>query len=285
MRITIADVAARAGVSKTTVSRVLNGRGELDDDTAARVRAVIDELGYVPSARAVGLARGRTRIVGMLVPSLIWPWMGEVVQGAVDVVESGGYGLLLFTCNQGAQSMRQFAAQVSAKSFDGLLVIEPEGTLDYITQLPGRGLPVVLIDDRGSRRVFPSVATTNRAGGAAAAGHLLELGRTRPLVVTGSRRFGCTRDRMAGFADTYAANGLPLPPNWSSRGTSPSSVAAARSSGCSPTACTSTPSSPTTTCPPAAPCGPCGRPADRCPTTSPSSGSTTCRTRCTPTRR
>ncbi|GAA2029117.1 LacI family DNA-binding transcriptional regulator [Polymorphospora rubra] len=212
MRITIADVAARAGVSKTTVSRVLNGRGELDDDTAARVRAVIDELGYVPSARAVGLARGRTRIVGMLVPSLIWPWMGEVVQGAVDVVESGGYGLLLFTCNQGAQSMRQFAAQVSAKSFDGLLVIEPEGTLDYITQLPGRGLPVVLIDDRGSRRVFPSVATTNRAGGAAAAGHLLELGRTRPLVVTGSRRFGCTRDRMAGFADTYAANGLPLPP-------------------------------------------------------------------------
>ena len=58
--------------------------------TAARVRQVIDELGYVPSARAVGLARGRTRIVGMLVPSLTWPWMGEVLQGAVDVVETRG---------------------------------------------------------------------------------------------------------------------------------------------------------------------------------------------------
>jgi LacI family transcriptional regulator len=210
--ITIADVAARAGVSKTTVSRVLNGKGELDEATAARVRRVIDELGYVPSARAVGLARGRTRIVGMLVPSLTWPWMGEVLQGVVDVVETEGYGLLLFTCNRGDESMRQFASQVSAKSFDGLLVIEPEGTLDYIAGLYGRGLPVVLIDDRAKRPLFPSVATTNRRGGHAAGAHLLELGRRRPLVITGPNQFGCTQDRLDGFAEAYAHAGRPLDP-------------------------------------------------------------------------
>jgi LacI family transcriptional regulator len=210
--ITIADVAARAGVSKTTVSRVLNGRGELDQATAARVRRVIDQLGYVPSARAVGLARGRTCVVGMLVPSLTWPWMGEVLQGVVDVVESAGYGLLLFTCNRGEESIRQFASQVSAKSFDGLLVIEPEGTLDYIADLHGNGLPVVLIDDRGHQRPFPSVATTNRSGGESAARHLLELGRRRPLVITGIEAFGCTQERLAGFAEAYAAAGLPLDP-------------------------------------------------------------------------
>ncbi len=212
MSITIADVAARAGVSKTTVSRVLNGKGELDMRTADRVRQVIDELGYVPSSRAVGLARGRTRVVGMLVPSLTWPWIGEVLQGAVDVVETEGYGLLLFTCNRGEESMRQFASQVSAKSFDGLLVIEPEGTLDYIDQLHARGLPVVLIDDRDKQPVFPSVATTNRAGGEAAARHLLELGRHRPLVITGVDRFGCTQERLDGFRDTYAAAGIELDP-------------------------------------------------------------------------
>jgi LacI family transcriptional regulator len=210
--ITIADVAARAGVSKTTVSRVLNGKGELDDATAARVRRVIDELGYVPSAPAVGLARGRTRIVGILVPSLTWPWMGEVLQGVVDVVETEGYGLLLFTCNRGDESMRQFASQVSAKSFDGLLVIEPEGTLDYIAGLHARGLPVVLIDDRANRPLFPSVATTNRSGGHAAGTHLLELGRRRPLVITGPNRFGCTQERLDGFAEAYASAGLPLDP-------------------------------------------------------------------------
>ncbi|WP_200215735.1 LacI family DNA-binding transcriptional regulator [Micromonospora coerulea] len=212
MPITIADVATRAGVSKTTVSRVLNGKGEVNGRTADRVRAVITDLGYVPSARAVGLARGRTRVVGMLVPALTWPWMGEVLQGAVDVVESEGYGLLLSTCNRGDESMRRFASQVSAKSFDGLLVVEPEGTLDYITALHERGLPVVLIDDRGHQPGFPSVRTTNAAGAGAAAAHLLGLGRRRPLVVTGLSRFGCTRERLDGFARGYAEAGLPIDP-------------------------------------------------------------------------
>lgn len=210
MSITIADVAAHAGVSKTTVSRVLNSKGEVDPETAARVRRVIAELGYAPSARAVGLARGRTRIVGMLVPSLTWPWMGDVLQGAVDAIEADGYGLLLFTCNRGDESMRQFATQVSAKAFDGLLVIAPEGVLDYITALHVAGLPVVLIDDRGHQPLFPSVATTNRAGGAQAAEHLLALGRHRPVVVTGPQQFGCTQQRLAGFVDAYAAAGLPV---------------------------------------------------------------------------
>jgi LacI family transcriptional regulator len=209
--ITIADVAARAKVSKTTVSRVLNGKGELDESTAARVRAVIEELGYVPSSRAVGLARGRTRVVGMLVPSLTWPWIGEVLQGAVDVLETERYGLLLFTCNRGEESMRQFGVQVSAKSFDGLLVIEPEGTLDYIATLHRRGLPVVLIDDRDQTSgEIPSVGTTNHDGAASAARHLLDLGRQRPLVITGPERFGCTRQRSAGFAAIYAEAGRPI---------------------------------------------------------------------------
>jgi LacI family transcriptional regulator len=218
MPITIADVAARAGVSKTTVSRVLNGRGELDAATEARVRRVIDELGYVPSARAVSLARGRTGVIGMLVPSLTWPWIGQVMQGAVDTLESAKHGLMLFTCNQGDGSMRQFASQVDARAFDGLLVIEPEGTpnyienaLDYITELHSAGLPVVLIDDRESRPQFPSVATTNRVGGRQAAEHLLAIGRRRPLVVSGTAGFGCVTERTEGFAEVFAQAGFPLP--------------------------------------------------------------------------
>ncbi len=125
MPITMSDVAARAGVSKTTVSRVLNGKDDIDPETAARVRQVITELGYVPSARAVSLARGRTRVVGMLVPSLTWDWVGEVLQGVVDVVESEGYGLLLFSATQGEDSIRRFDSQVSAKAFDGLVVTGP----------------------------------------------------------------------------------------------------------------------------------------------------------------
>ncbi|QNE74754.1 LacI family DNA-binding transcriptional regulator [Streptomyces finlayi] len=199
MRVTIADVARAAGVSKTTVSRVVNGKADVDRSTAYRVREVIAGLGYVPSSGAVGLARGSSRTVGMLVPSLTWPWMGELLQGVVDTVEAADYGLLLFTCNRGAESVRRFTGQVSARAFDGLVVVEPENTLGHLTALHRAGLPIVLIDDRGHHPAFPSVVTTNYEGGASAARHLRDSGRTRPLVVTGPQDFGCVRDRMRGF--------------------------------------------------------------------------------------
>ncbi|MGQ4351864.1 LacI family DNA-binding transcriptional regulator [Streptomyces drozdowiczii] len=199
MRVTIADVAREAGVSKTTVSRVINTKGEVDGSTAARVREVIAQLGYVPSSGAVGLARGSSRTVGMLVPSLTWPWMGEVLQGVVDTVEAADYGLLLFTCNRGSESVERFTSQVSARAFDGLVVVEPENTLDHLTELHRDGLPIVLIDDRGHHPEFPSVVTTNHEGGASAARHLRDAGRTRPVVITGPEHFGCVRDRLAGF--------------------------------------------------------------------------------------
>jgi LacI family transcriptional regulator len=206
MRVTIADVAREARVSKTTVSRVINTKSDVDRSTAARVRAVIAELGYVPSSGAVGLARGSSRTVGMLVPSLTWPWMGEVLQGVVDTVEAAGYGLLLFTCNRGADSVERFTSQVSARAFDGLLVVEPENTLDTIIGLHRKGLPVVLIDDRGQHpEDFPSVVTTNHEGGASAARHLLAGGRSKPLVITGPAHFGCVRDRLAGFVEVLPA--------------------------------------------------------------------------------
>lgn len=213
MRVTIADVAVRAGVSKTTVSRVLNGKSDLDGRTAARVRRVIDELGYVPSSGAVGLARGRTRLVGLLVPSLRWPWMGDLLQGAVDLLESEAYGLLLFTCHRGDASMRRFSSQASARSFDGLLVIEPEGTLDHIAELHRRGLPVVLIDDRGHHPRFASVATTNTEGGAQAARHLVQSGRSHPAVIGGPAEYGCVVERRAGFGGVFDDAGLPIAPD------------------------------------------------------------------------
>ncbi|QFZ19249.1 LacI family DNA-binding transcriptional regulator [Saccharothrix syringae] len=212
MRVTIAEVAQRAQVSKATVSRVLNGKPDVDAATAARVRQVIADVGYVPSARAVGLARGRARTVGMLVPSLTWPWTGEVVQGAVDELESDGYGLLLYTVNRGAESLAQFASHVSAKAFDGLLVIEPPDTLSYIETLHDQGLPVVMIDDRGSRPGFPSVITTNREGARAAARHLVAAGRRHFAVVTGPADFGCVRERLDGFLDALGELGVHVDP-------------------------------------------------------------------------
>jgi LacI family transcriptional regulator len=210
MAVTISDVASHAGVSKTTVSRVLNGRGELAPGTVQRVKAAIAELGFVPSAGAVGLARGRSQLMGMFVMSVSEPWIGRVVDGAVDALESEGFGLRLFTHQRGEESLRGLGLHAAAKSFDGLLVLDPPGTLPFIAELHQAGLPVVLVDDRGRLPQLPHVACTNRAGGAEAAGHLLELGRTRPLIVTGPEDLPCTRERLAGFLGTYSEAGHPV---------------------------------------------------------------------------
>lgn len=208
MRVTIDEVARRARVSKATVSRVLNNKGDVDASTAIRVREVIAATGYTPSARAVGLAKGRTQTVGMLVPGLTWPWMGDVLQGVADVLEAQGYGLLLNTMNRGADSFTQFARHVSANAFDGLLLVEPPDTLSYISGLHASGLPVVMIDDRGHHPEFPSVATSNREGAQDAARHLLTSGRSRFAVVTGPSQFGCTRDRTSGFRSVLDEAGI-----------------------------------------------------------------------------
>src|SRR5664279_2423365 len=193
MRATIGDVARHAGVSKTTVSRVLNGKGEVDAATARKVHEVIDRLGYVPSARAVGLALGRTSTIGMLVPSLGWPWMSEIVQGVADTVEARKYQLLLYTCTRGQESLDRFASSVAANSCDGLIVVVPENGLGHITDLYEQGLPVVMIDDRDIQPALPTVACTNREGGLAAARHLQEIGRSAPIVLTGPLNFGCVQ--------------------------------------------------------------------------------------------
>lgn len=212
MSVTIADVAARAGVSKTTVSRVLNGKGDLHESTAARIREAMAELGYVPSARGVSLGRDRNSVVAMLVPSLAWPWVSEIVQGAVDVIEGEGYGLMLLTCKRTDQSMKRFASHVSASAFDGLLVVHEEGTRDYTSGLHTRSRPVVVIDDRETSAQFPGVSTTNRWGAQLAARHLLELGRSRPAVITGPQPFRCTRERTDGFTAVFGEAGLPIGP-------------------------------------------------------------------------
>ncbi len=212
MAVTMSDVARIAGVSKTTVSRVLNGKPDVDDVTAARIRRIVAETRYTPSARAVSLAKGQAKTVGMLVPSLMWPWMADVLQGAVDVLEVQGYGLLLYTMTRGAESLATFAAQVSSSSFDGLLVIEPPNTLEYISSLYRGGLPVVLIDDRGHHPEFPSVVTTNALGGEQAATHLLESGRRHLAMISGPLEYGCTTDRTRGFLLCAENSGAPVDP-------------------------------------------------------------------------
>jgi LacI family transcriptional regulator, galactose operon repressor len=208
-RPTINDIAKRAGLSKASVSRALNGKQDVDPATRQRVLKLAAQIGYVPSASARALSNGRSNSLGLLVPTLTWPWILEVLRGVAEEIEPSGYSLILYTTAGGADSERAFMSEViPAGAVDGLALVIPLGMLDYIEQLAKGGLPIVVVDDRGHYPDLPTVATTNIEGGRVATNHLIEQGRRRIAMLNGPHDFGCNRDRLAGYKSALQEAGL-----------------------------------------------------------------------------
>jgi len=212
-RPTINDIAKRVGLSKASVSRALNGKQDVDPETRKRVLKVAAQVGYVPSASARALSNGRSNCLGLLVPTLTWPWILEVLRGVAEEIERSGYSLILYTTSGGEDSEREFMSQVvPAGAVDGLVLVIPLGMLEYIERLAKGGLPIVVVDDRGHYPDLPTVATTNIEGGRSATLHLVERGRRRIAMLNGPRDFGCNRDRLEGYKSALQKAGLQFDP-------------------------------------------------------------------------
>lgn len=206
---TISDIARHARVSKATISRVLNNKPDVAPETVERVRAAIAELGYVPSAQAVSLAKGHASCIGLLVPTLVWPVILDILRGVTEAVVDSGYGLMMYSMTSSEESIRLLMTQaVRAKQIDGLVVLVPPGMLDYVEDLHRQGLPTVLIDDRGYDATFPAVTTDNVGGGHAATSHLLQRGYRRIAYINGNQEFGCSQDRFAGYVQALRDAGI-----------------------------------------------------------------------------
>jgi len=212
-RPTINDIAKRVGLSKASVSRALNGKQDVDPETRKRVLKVAAQVGYVPSASARALRIGRSNCLGLLVPTLTWPWILEVLRGVAEEIERSGYSLILYTTSGGEDSEREFMSQVvPAGAVDGLALVIPLGMLEYIERLAKGGLPIVVVDDRGHYPDLPTVATTNIEGGRSATRHLIDQGRRRIAMLNGPHDFGCNRDRLEGYKSALQKAGLQFDP-------------------------------------------------------------------------
>jgi LacI family transcriptional regulator len=198
---------------------VLNGKPDVSPETARRVREAMDELGFVPSRRAVALAKGRANCIGMLVPSLAWPVTLSVLRGVSDAVENSNYGLMLHSMTRSEDAIRDFTNQVvRAQQIDGLVVFIPPGMLDFLEELYQNGLPMVLIDDRGFDPIFPSVTSNSFAGAYSATQHLLQTGRRRIAFINGPGEFGCSQERLAGYKKALFEAEIAIDPELIGRG-------------------------------------------------------------------
>lgn len=209
-RVTIDSIARRARVSKATVSRVLNSKPDVDPDTREKVMRIIRKVGYVPSAVASGLAKGRSPLIGLVLPSLTWPWALEILRGIGEGVESTHYDLVLYTLGSPERNDQLFAYTLGAGLAAGVIVIVPPEDISYFEKLHAKGFPAVLIDDRASHPDFPSVTATNRFGAYQATKHLTDLGHQIIAFLNGPSKYGCCRERLEGYRDALQEANIPF---------------------------------------------------------------------------
>ena len=206
--VTIVDVAREAGVSYTTVSRVVNGKANVKPETRERVLMAMTRLGYVADQRARSLAGGRSQVIGLLVHDLGTSYIGEVIRGIDAELAPVQYDLLLYTTHRRKTRESAYVVALTRGLADGLLLVLPRDPGAYLQTLRQHHFPHVLIDHRGVDEVTPAVAAANRQGAYRATEYLIELGHRRIGFITGAIDQMCAQDRLEGYRSALVDHGL-----------------------------------------------------------------------------
>jgi LacI family transcriptional regulator len=210
---TIAEIAAKAGVSVPTVSRVLNHRPDVAPATRARVENVIKESGFVRSGVANALRKGSSGIIDIIVPDLANPYSIEIIRGVEEVLERTELRLAVSAINDDLQRERRWLAKVINGATDGAILVLTQGQSKRLKELSLHNIPFVVVDHRGELGTdVPSVGATNWFGGRAATEYLLSLGHHRIAVIGGSSTLRCSLDRIAGYRFALEDAGIPIDP-------------------------------------------------------------------------
>ncbi|MGA5758173.1 GH1 family beta-glucosidase [Nonomuraea bangladeshensis] len=208
-RPTLETVAARAGVSRATVSRVVNGEASVRPEVRETVLLAIKELGYVPNAAARSLVTRSTNSVALV---LSVPRQGgdqltaAVVQYVTSVLEGAGKQITLMLADT-AESHRRIVQHVEARLVDGVVLLPPDRGDTLAERLSRTGVPVVLLGKPAIASLVPYVDVDNAGGAAAATEHLLAGGRSRIGMITGPLDLVAMQDRLAGHRDAMRRAG------------------------------------------------------------------------------
>jgi LacI family transcriptional regulator len=207
----MADVAAFAGVSLKTVSRVVNAEPGVTPETAARVREAIGQLGFRPNDVARALRRGqRLRMLGLVIEDVANPFYSAIARGAEEVTRESGLLLITGSSDEDPARERELARLFCERRVDGLLIVPAGNDHRYLLPELQVGVPAVFIDRPPGHIEADAVLLDNVGGARAAAEYLLGRGHRRIAMVADDVGIVTQRDRWRGFRDALAAAGEPL---------------------------------------------------------------------------
>jgi LacI family transcriptional regulator len=218
----IEEVAKLSGVSRSTVSRVINNDPNVKESTRTRVLEVIRKVNYRPNSIARGLATGRTKIIGLVLPTAQYslftdPYYPGLIQGITTACNAGGYSVMLWLANP-----EQERSNFHHVSMDGLLegLIIASYLIDdpILERLTKSKIPFLLIGRHPSRAKLNYIDVDNVNGAREAVMHLLQLGRTRIATITGPSNMIAGIDRRKGYESALLERGLRPEPALTAEG-------------------------------------------------------------------
>jgi DNA-binding LacI/PurR family transcriptional regulator len=208
---TIRQVAAKAGVSHQTISRVINGSERVSPETRAKVEVAIAEMGFSPNAMARLLAQGRSFTLACISPNLTDYTFASIIEGAETEARSLGFFLISVSAPEPASFSELVRQLVASRRAEGLMVINPYADGRY-TCLPA-DVPTVLLGARPRPGLdLDAVSLDDVSAGREAARHLLGLGHRHIATITGPLAEDCTQDRLLGCREALGRAGLELEP-------------------------------------------------------------------------
>ncbi|MDO9416136.1 LacI family DNA-binding transcriptional regulator [Pararhizobium sp.] len=212
-RVTVIDIAHAAGVSKSTVSLVLQGSPLVNDLTRAKVNTVIRDLGYVYNRGAANLrqSNAKSKIIGIVVNDLTNGFFAELAVGVDTVVQSAGYVQFLSNTGENIDRQREVIASMREHGISGLIISPARGTeaLD-LKPLVNSGIPVVVVVRNVQGAKVSSLIADNYAGSFAATEHLVGLGHSRIAFLGGFADTAVFSERLEGYRAALKAAGLPF---------------------------------------------------------------------------
>lgn len=214
MAATIKDIARKAGVSHSTVSRALREKSLVSHETTERIKAVAREMGYQPSAAARSLKTNRTQVLGVVVSSIADPFFSEILDGIEANAQKFGYSLFIAASQHDTAKERKIVQTMMEQRIDGVIVCSSSFSAEQGRQLLAYGFPVVVVNYQAAENFNYSIYHDDIDGSYQVTRYLISLGHQRIAYLGNSLSGRTTLDRLAGYQQALAECGIQPPDDY-----------------------------------------------------------------------
>ena len=209
MPVSIKDIAKKAGVSHTTVSRALRGSPLISDETTKRIQATARNLGYFPSTAARSLKTNRSQAIGVIVSNIDDPYFSEILQGIEEIAQANNYSLFMAASQHDSAREASIVQAMRQHRVDGVIICSTTFSDEQSQHFSKYGVPIVVVNNQAVEDYRYSIYHDDVDGSRQLTKYLIALGHRKIAYLGNSNSGRTTQDRLAGFRQEMETAGLP----------------------------------------------------------------------------